>query len=131
MRFQISVPAFLLLSLACSFADEVDREAFKKRMMPLVGKTVTVTGELQTTSKQGPELVMPDGNYVLVSDLTIDDGGKEETLKGKLIAVTGKLGFRKASDPAITRKLMAAPFGEAFYIIRGQVSVPISTPETK
>jgi hypothetical protein len=131
MSCQISIPVFLLLSLTFSFADEVDREAFKKRMMPLVGKTVTVTGKIQTTSKQGPELVMTDGNYVLVSDLKIDDGGDEESLKGKLIAVTGKLGFREASDPAYTRKIKAAPYLEAFYIIPGQVSVPISTPVTR
>ena len=73
-----------------------NREAFKRKMMPYVGKVVTVTGRL-SVGKISDFVYTDDPGAVYVRSTKSGDVKKEDELSnqmgGKRIAVTGKLQF--------------------------------------
>ena len=78
------------------------REAFQRKMMPYVGKVVTVTGYL-AVGKISDFVYTDDPGAVYVRGTKPGDYKKEEELSremsGKRIAVTGKLRFAERLVP--------------------------------
>src|SRR6476659_8600351 len=96
--------ALLIVSMAilseenpAAIALHRNHEAFKQKMMPLVGKEVTVSGVL-SVGKESEFIYTDDPGAVYVKPLKTEDIKKSNELSrmvGKRLAVTGKLRFRE------------------------------------
>lgn len=108
-----SVCVVLVLQCAASAAD--DWEAFKARMMPQIGKTVTVSGEL-FEGKDSPFVLMPGGGRV---NLKFDF---DDNLMERKVTATGTLRYRPyqaAPAPGISA------IGEMFFLEKGKAALRV------
>lgn len=104
-----------------------NHEAFKQKMMPLVGKEVTVRGVL-SVGKVSEFIYTDDPGAVYVKLLKTEDIKKSNELSrmvGKRLAVTGKLRFREdipspSPDIAAIREHFFIDIGEAAIRTIGQ-----------
>jgi hypothetical protein len=106
-------PKQMVLAVAVEPKDK--RDAFMRKMMPQVGKVVTVAGKLQMY-KLSEAVETDDGGVVHVMSLTPKAIGKSNDLHallGKRVSVTGKLQYREQGP---FRGPLVARMPEHFYI---------------
>src|SRR5437016_1750776 len=94
--------ALIVAASLCSQvqADEIDdkRAAFKRKMMPKVGKIVTIAGRLELG--KGPDYIQTeDGGQVWLDSSDVNETNRLSRHIGKRFTVTGTLQFYKYVPP--------------------------------
>jgi hypothetical protein len=117
-----------VLATAVNADERRDKRAvFKRKMMPSVGKQVTVTGEL-SIGKISEFIFTDDGGDVYVRATKASDVWREDNLAksiGKRLAVTGTLKFSPEQpplDPGVSR------VAEHFYIDIAEAKIRAAGP---
>jgi hypothetical protein len=114
-----------LVFLACLDADQANPQSafvrYKRKMLPNVGKTISVTGVLQF-GKLGWFLAAGDwGIYILaVNDSDLKKANDLDVFSGRRVRATGTLLHRAASNP---KSLGAAGMPEHFFFDVAEVKV--------